>query len=71
MTKVYVGVATLVLLIGFAWVSFDNQRVKVEPTVTPVVQVASPLVPAEMSLLPTITPEPLTESVSLPTVGNE
>ena len=70
MTKVYAGVIALVLLLGFAWVSFDNQREKAEPTVVPI---ASPLeVPVvEESLLPTVTPKPLTESVLLPFVGDE
>lgn len=69
MTKVYVGVVTLVLLMGFAWVSFDNQRVKVDVEVT--VQPASPIVTPYLNLLPTITPRPLAESVLLPSVGNE
>ncbi len=70
MTKVYAGVIALVLLLGFAWVSFDNQRVKVSVEVT--VQPASPVVtpypkPGPNPLL-AVTPRPLTEESLLPTI---
>ena len=70
MKKVWTGVIILALLLGFAWASFDRQRAEVEPTVTPAIQVLSPLVPEVHSanLLPTITPSPMIEGILLPQV---
>ena len=84
MTKVWLGIILLTLLVVMAWAGFNKQRMTlvIDVTVEPVSPIVVPVTPEpegnpllavtpriSSDFLPTVTPRPLNKSVLLPSVG--